>query len=163
MVGVGEINNMAAHYALTRFLYTRILTKTCTKNSGFKYIFNVFHRGTAASTISHKEEDLILSDSCVKRLHQIGANDKYLRVSVEGGGCSGFQYKFELDENIKDDDRVIEKNGAKVVVDEISLDILKGSEIDYAEELIRSSFRIINNPRAEMGCSCGVSFSIKLD
>lgn len=66
MLGVGEINNMAAHCALTRFLYTRILTKTCTKNSGFKYIFNAFHRGTAASTISHREEDLILSDSCVK-------------------------------------------------------------------------------------------------
>ena len=59
--------------------------------------------------------------------------------------------------------RVFERDGAKVVVDEMSLDILKGSEIDYGEELIRSTFRVVSNPKAEMGCSCGVSFTLKPD
>ena len=58
---------------------------------------------------------------------------------------------------------MFERDGAKVVVDEMSLDILKGSLIDYSEELIRSSFRVVDNPKAEMGCSCGVSFSINID
>ena len=58
---------------------------------------------------------------------------------------------------------MFERDGAKVVVDEMSLDILKGSSIDYSEELIRSSFRVVDNPKAEMGCSCGVSFSINID
>ncbi|KXJ13400.1 Iron-sulfur cluster assembly 2-like, mitochondrial [Exaiptasia diaphana] len=115
---------------------------------------------------SETEEKLTiqLSDKCVKQLKKITSNEKdtFLRVMVEGGGCSGFQYTFNLDSEKSPDDRVFEKDGAKVVVDETSLEILSGSTIDYHEELIRSAFRVIDNPKAEMGCSCGVSFSLKL-
>lgn len=105
-----------------------------------------------------------LSDSCVKQLHKIFADDKdsFLRVSVEGGGCSGFKYTFDVDSDINDDDRIIERDGAKVVIDEVSLEYLKGSTVDYHEELIRSAFRVSLNPNAEKGCSCGSSFTFKL-
>ncbi|CAH1262561.1 ISCA2 [Branchiostoma lanceolatum] len=108
-------------------------------------------------------EELRLSDSCVKQLKKISETDEFLRVVVEGGGCSGFQYKFEMDKNIGEDDRVFSKDGVGVTIDKESLDFLKGSTIDYHEELIRSAFRIINNPNADHGCSCGASFSLKLD
>ncbi|XP_029201912.2 iron-sulfur cluster assembly 2 homolog, mitochondrial-like isoform X1 [Acropora millepora] len=109
-------------------------------------------------------QDLTLSESCVKQLHQIFANDKnsFLRVAVEGGGCSGFKYSFDVDSEINEDDRVIERDGAKVVIDEVSLGYLKGSTVEYHEELIRSAFRISFNPNAEKGCSCGSSFTLKL-
>ncbi|KAH9514537.1 Iron-sulfur cluster assembly 2, mitochondrial [Bulinus truncatus] len=107
-------------------------------------------------------EDLHLSDSCVKRLKEISDGVNSLRIQVEGGGCSGFQYKFKWESTVGEEDVVFEKDGVKVVIDKISLDFVKGSTLDFSQELIRSSFRIINNPKAEQGCSCGSSFSFKL-
>lgn len=82
-----------------------------------------------------------------------------LRISVEGGGCSGFQYKFGFDTTRQPDDVAIEKDGAMVVVDETSLQYMGGSELDYVEDLIGSAFKI-HNPHAVAGCGCGTSFTI---
>ncbi|MCG6939084.1 MAG: iron-sulfur cluster insertion protein ErpA [Gammaproteobacteria bacterium] len=82
-----------------------------------------------------------------------------LRVSVDGGGCSGFQYGFAFDENINSDDTVIEKNGATMLVDVSSMQYLNGSEVDYLEGLEGARF-VINNPNAKSTCGCGSSFSV---
>ena len=82
-----------------------------------------------------------------------------LRVSVEGGGCSGFQYKFDMERSQAADDVVITRDGATVLVDQISLGYLAGSEIDFVDDLIGASFRV-NNPQATASCGCGTSFSI---
>lgn len=82
-----------------------------------------------------------------------------LRVAVTGGGCSGFQYDFVLDDRKADDDLVIEKEGAIVLIDSTSLDFLRGSEIDFSDEMIGAAFKI-NNPNATASCGCGTSFSI---
>jgi len=95
-----------------------------------------------------------------ERLAEIGASEqgKALRVAVEGGGCSGFQYEIELDD-IKDDDLVLEHSGEKVVIDSVSLPFLTDAEIDFSEELIGARF-VINNPNATSSCGCGTSFSM---
>ncbi|XP_025946614.1 iron-sulfur cluster assembly 2 homolog, mitochondrial, partial [Apteryx rowi] len=108
------------------------------------------------------EGRVYLSGSCVKRLLEIAEGPEFLRLQVEGGGCSGFQYKFSLDTVINPDDRVFEQGGARVVVDVDSLAFVKGSMVDFSQELIRSSFQVVSNPQAEKGCSCGTSFSVKL-
>jgi iron-sulfur cluster assembly accessory protein len=82
-----------------------------------------------------------------------------LRVSVEGGGCSGFQYKFDMDSARAADDLVIQRAGATVLIDQTSVGYLAGSEIDFVDDLIGASFRI-NNPQATASCGCGTSFSI---
>ena len=82
-----------------------------------------------------------------------------LRVSVSGGGCSGFQYGFAFDDTVNADDRTFERDGVTVVVDEVSLDLLAGSQIDFVEDLIGASFQI-TNPQATSSCGCGASFSI---
>ena len=103
-----------------------------------------------------------VSASAAAKINAIMAKegfDKYLRVSVNGGGCSGFEYKFGFADAPEDDDLVVERDGAKVVIDEISLEFLTGSEIDYVNELIGAAFKI-HNPNATANCGCGTSFSI---
>ena len=107
-------------------------------------------------------QPVTLSDSAAKRIARIISGEsepKVLRVSVSGGGCSGFQYGFELEDSGKDDDLVIEKSGATVVIDSVSLLYLTGSEIDYVDDLIGASFQV-RNPNATAACGCGTSFSI---
>jgi len=82
-----------------------------------------------------------------------------LRVSVEGGGCSGFQYKFDVEREKAEDDLVIARNDATLLIDPVSVGFLAGSEIDYVDDLIGASFKI-NNPNAKSSCGCGTSFSL---
>lgn len=107
-------------------------------------------------------EDVILTDEAATRINSIMADEPegtMLRVSVEGGGCSGFSYKFDLVQQKDPTDLVIENQGAIVLVDEISLNFLKGAKIDYVDALIGASFQI-NNPNATASCGCGTSFSV---
>ena len=106
--------------------------------------------------------DITLSDSAAKRIAQIVAADagkQALRVSVEGGGCSGFSYKFDLDGEATADDVVIARGDAKVLIDSLSLVYMAGSEIDFVDNLLGQSFQI-KNPNAVASCGCGTSFSI---
>ena len=82
-----------------------------------------------------------------------------LRLSVDGGGCAGFQYKFGLADTVEGDDAVVERDGVRLVVDSISLDLVRGSAVDYIENMGGASFRV-TNPNAASGCGCGTSFSI---
>jgi iron-sulfur cluster assembly accessory protein len=82
-----------------------------------------------------------------------------LRLSVDGGGCAGFQYRFGLDNAVAADDIAVERDGVTLVVDPISLDLLEGSEVDYVENLGGASFQV-KNPNAASGCGCGTSFSV---
>lgn len=104
-----------------------------------------------------------LSDSAVRRLRVLleAEDDPNLmfRVSVSGGGCSGFQYGFNFDDAVTDDDLVFERDGVRMVIDEMSLELLEGAEIDFVEELIGASFQV-RNPNATSSCGCGSSFSI---
>lgn len=101
-----------------------------------------------------------VTDRAFTRLAEIGAaaQGKALRVAVEGGGCSGFQYEIDLD-TPKDDDLILEGHGETVVVDSVSLPFLAGATIDFTEELIGARFAI-DNPNASSSCGCGTSFSI---
>lgn len=113
--------------------------------------------------VSGSSEDKVhLTESCVKRLGEIMEKGEYLRIHVEGGGCSGFQYKFSVDRNKNEDDRVYEEGGVGVIVDQESLEFVKGATVDFSQELIRSTFQVLKNPQADHGCSCGSSFSVKL-
>ena len=106
--------------------------------------------------------DVTLSPSAAKRIQAIGAREGrpvMLRVAVEGGGCSGFQYQFDLVDEAQPDDLKVERDGAAALVDVVSLALLKGSEIDFVDELAGAEFRI-RNPNAKSSCGCGVSFSI---
>jgi len=111
---------------------------------------------------STQRSPITLSASAARRLQAIAAAEGrkvLLRVAVEGGGCSGFQYQFDLVEAANEDDLYIERDGAAAVVDEVSVSFLKGAEIDFVEELAAAEFRI-RNPNAKSSCGCGISFSI---
>ncbi len=108
------------------------------------------------------ELPVTVTERAGRRIAEIAANEgrpTMLRISVEGGGCSGFQYKFDLITNSAADDHTIEKAGSKVVIDPVSLGFLAGSQIDFVDDLIGASFKI-TNPNATASCGCGTSFSI---
>src|SRR5689334_9432208 len=103
-----------------------------------------------------------VTDRAAARIAEIVAaegRDAALRVAVLAGGCSGFQYRFELDETKQEDDLVIERGGARVLVDSASLDLLAGAELDFADALMGSHFAV-RNPNATSACGCGTSFSV---
>jgi iron-sulfur cluster assembly accessory protein len=108
------------------------------------------------------DTSVTISERAARRIGEIlrGEGDgAMLRISVEGGGCSGFQYKFDVDRAKTDDDLVIARDGAVVLVDSASVPFLAGSEVDFVDDLIGASFRV-NNPNATASCGCGTSFSI---
>lgn len=107
-------------------------------------------------------QPVTVSDAAIRQIAAIlsrEADGSFLRVSVSGGGCSGFQYGFAIDTETQDDDLVIERDGAKVAVDEVSVEYMEGSVIDYVDDLIGASFQV-KNPLATASCGCGTSFSI---
>lgn len=95
----------------------------------------------------------------LKLIEMEGKPDMMLRVGVSGGGCSGFQYGISLDDKKAEDDVVTEQHGIRLVVDQTSLDLLNGSEVDFVEDLVGSSFQV-RNPQASSTCGCGSSFSV---
>lgn len=106
--------------------------------------------------------DIILMPNAAKRVAVIAeklGKHAVLRLSVEGGGCSGFQYRFGIADSIEADDVITEEAGVKLVVDEISLDLVRGSAVDFVDSLGGSSFQV-TNPNAQSGCGCGSSFAV---
>jgi iron-sulfur cluster assembly accessory protein len=105
---------------------------------------------------------ITLSETAARRLAQLSAKEGrplMLRVAVDGGGCSGFQYRFDLVEAAEPEDHRIERDGQAAIVDDISIALLKGSEIDFVDELAGAEFKV-RNPNAKSSCGCGVSFSM---
>ena len=107
-------------------------------------------------------DSVTISDSAARRIGEILKSESQgamLRVSVEGGGCSGFQYKFDIERAKAEDDLVLARDGAVVLIDPVSVNFMAGSQIDFVDDLIGQSFKI-NNPQATASCGCGTSFSL---
>ena len=106
--------------------------------------------------------DISITANAARRIGEILSSEPggaMLRISVNGGGCSGFQYGFDVDQTRQDDDLLLERHGASVLVDETSLGFLKGSVVDFVDDLIGQAFKI-ENPQATASCGCGTSFSL---
>ena len=106
--------------------------------------------------------DITVSERAARRIGEILKGEPsgtMLRVSVEGGGCSGFQYKFDMEHAKANDDLVISRDGAVVLIDPVSVNYMAGSEIDFVDDLIGASFKV-NNPQAKASCGCGTSFAL---
>ena len=110
-----------------------------------------------------QERPITITEKAARRIAALMSEEAspslMLRIAVSGGGCSGFQYGFSLDNAQLEDDVLFEQSGVKVVIDSTSLDLLQGSEIDFVEELVGSSFQV-RNPNATSSCGCGNSFSL---
>src|SRR5207248_9088668 len=107
-------------------------------------------------------ESVVISERAARRIGEIlktEGDGAMLRISVEGGGCSGFQYKFDIERAKADDDVVVARDGATVLIDPVSLQYMAGAEIDFVDDLIGASFKIAN-PKATASCGCGTSFTI---
>ncbi|KAB2097038.1 hypothetical protein ERO13_A01G138100v2 [Gossypium hirsutum] len=150
---------------ITPFFIARIKQNHKLLSSSFSSSSSAIHEASSESP-SPSLDAVHMTDNCIKRMKELQASEqssdhKMLRLSVETGGCSGFQYVFDLDDKTNPDDRVFVREGVKLVVDDISYDFVKGATIDYVEELIRSAFVVTTNPSAVGGCSCKSSFMVK--
>ena len=105
--------------------------------------------------------NLLVTNNAAKKIIELSKKKekKMLRISVTGGGCQGFQYNLDMEDKSEKKDIIIKKNNALVVIDQNSLNLIKGSEIDFVEDLIGSRFKI-DNPKATSSCGCGTSFSL---
>ncbi len=114
-------------------------------------------------TATHETRHVALSANAARRVQELrraeGDEALMLRITVSGGGCSGFQYSFSFDNTKTEEDHLFERDGVVMVVDDMSLDLLDGSEVDFVEELIGASFQI-RNPNAASSCGCGMSFAV---
>lgn len=113
-------------------------------------------------TVLNTAPFLTLTDAAAKRIraiHEENGTTQMLRIAVQGGGCSGFQYTFLMDDQMLLDDKTFSRDGAVIVIDETSLELLNGAAIDFQDDLTASMF-VIKNPNATSGCGCGNSFSI---
>lgn len=165
------------------------VTKTSSSSDADEGTNDVVDGGPAAAEIPLSDSSdaggIIITASCASRIRQLAStrpnpDSIYLRLYVDAGGCSGFQYKFLLlsdedggfDANSDvvggedgtidpEEDVVFVRDGMRVVVDQTSLDLLRGSTIDYISEMIRSSFAVVGNPQSESACGCGSSFAVK--
>lgn len=111
---------------------------------------------------AQSQQDVIVTERAARRIAEIAAAEPHnpmLRISVEGGGCSGFQYRFDLVADKDAEDIVIERDGATVLIDPVSLPYMVGSEVDFVDDLIGATFKV-KNPNATASCGCGTSFSI---
>jgi iron-sulfur cluster insertion protein len=115
------------------------------------------------STVVEGERQVTVTESAARRIAalktQEQAGDAFLRIAVSGGGCSGFQYGISFDDQRNPDDFVFERDGVAIIVDDTSLDLLNGAEVDFVENLMGASFQI-KNPNAASSCGCGNSFSV---
>ena len=119
-------------------------------------------RDLSLSVSPRAPEGIVLAESAAKRLAKLAeveGKPVMLRVAVDGGGCSGFQYRFELVDGPEADDLVVRRDGQAVVIDPVSIPFLKDSEIAFVDELAGAQF-VIRNPNAASSCGCGVSFAI---
>jgi iron-sulfur cluster insertion protein len=108
------------------------------------------------------DPQIILTENAARRVAWIAqrqAKPAILRLAVDGGGCAGFTYKFELADGPEDDDTITETDGVRLVVDSMSLELVKGSAVDFVEDLGGATFKV-TNPNAQSGCGCGSSFSV---
>lgn len=117
---------------------------------------------TSCPILAGVSEPIQLTESAARRVAAIAARQRkpaVLRLSVDGGGCSGFQYRFGLAEAVDADDIQVETDGVRLVVDSVSLDLVRGAAVDYVEDLGGAAFKV-TNPNAASGCGCGASFAI---
>lgn len=125
------------------------------------------------NSLSVDTNEIHVTDSCMRRVQSLAEkrnetlDEVYLRVYVDAGGCSGFQYKFEMTKDVdeaidmEEDQVFTAESGARVVVDSASMELIQGSTIDFVQEMIKSAFAVVDNPKSESACGCGSSFAIK--
>ncbi|KAG2437114.1 hypothetical protein HYH02_011370 [Chlamydomonas schloesseri] len=125
------------------------------------------YSSAASPELQPESQGLVIHPSAAARLRELqaekpGGEPLVLRIEVEGGGCSGFQYKFKLDGQAQEGDVVYDTDGGRVVCDTISLEFLKGATLEFEDTLMRAAFTISKNPNAEASCGCGSSFAAKM-